>query len=376
MTSHDKITTPSTLKKSQPKEATPKHKGFEKSSAPKSHHPKNRRAYAYATSAAIVLITIGIAIYAIYTSMQLRQGTKQEILLLHSEISQLKQQQMDTTAKLDTSVSTLNESQDKLQSKLTSLDTHLQSALQQQMYQAKDWLLLKARYYLELAQINANWGNNLQATAALLQQADILLANFHDQQSLVIREAIAKEIADLNTIPRLDLAGLLIKLDRAQAEIATLPLKPTVTPMQNKPATTSSQQTTSDWRERLKDSVGLLEKVVVVRHHDEEILPLPSPAYESMLREGIRLNLQEAQWAALQNNEAIFQFSLAQAIKNINRSFEAEAATTTGLIKELQNLQKSPIMVKKPTLDTSLPLLNKLIESKNSQFSPASGDNS
>jgi len=376
MTNHDKTKTPSALKKSQPKKTTTTHNDLEKLSVPKSQHPKNHQTHANATSAIIVLIAMGAAIYAIYTTMQLRHGTKQEVQLLRSEISQLKQQQIETTTKIDTTVSTINESQDKLQSKLTSLDTHLQSALQQQMYQAKDWLLLKARYYLELAQINANWGNNLQATAALLQQADILLANFHDQQTLVIREAIAKEIADLNTIPKLDLAGLLIKLDRAQAEITDIPLKPIVTPIENKPSTTNSQPTTSDWRERLKDSVGLLEKVVVIRHHDEEILPLPSPAYESMLREGIRLNLQEAQWAALQNNEAIYQFSLAQALKNINRSFEAKADSTVDLVKQLQSLQKLPIMVRKPSLDTSLPLLNKLIESKNSQLAPTSGENS
>ena len=115
--------------------------------------------------------------------------------------------------------------------------------------------------------------------------------------------------------------------------------------------------------------------MVIIRHRDEDINPLPSPAYEAMLREEIRLNLQEAQWAVLQNNEALYQFLLTQAIKQINRSFAPDE--TQALLKQLQTLQQIHLIQPKPILEQSLPLLNQFIETKDKQGpAAAKGDNS
>ena len=158
--------------------------------------------------------------------------------------------------------------------------------------------------------------------------------------------------------------------------VANLPIKASIVEVEKANLTTTNHESTSAWRERLKESVGLLEKLVVIRHHNEEILPLPSPAYESMLRESIRLNLQEAQWAALQNNETVYQFSLAQATKNVHRSFELNTSITKTLIKQLQGLQKIHFLQQKPLLDQSLPLLNQLIESKDTPTPITEGEHS
>ncbi len=321
-------------------------------------------------SAVIIVIAVACSIYAIYTNLQFRQVTTQQINTLLSQINTLKQQQNDNETQIDSTMKVVNASQEKLHNKINTLDRSLQNAVQQRLYQTKDWLLLKARYCLELAQINAHWSDNTDTTVAILQQADALLADVHDQRSFLVRQAISKEITLLQTMPKIDTAGLLSKLDAAQSVIANLELKPTIAAAEK---ITTPKATSSAWRERLKESVGLLEKLVVVRRHDEDILPLPSPAYESMLREGIRLNLQEAQWAALQNNEAIYQFSLAQALKNINRAFEPNTAVSDALVKQLQSLQQIHLIQQKPILEQSLPLLNQLIESKNTLV-PAAGE--
>lgn len=340
------------------------------------NNPGSSSTHRHTITAALILIAIGCSIYAIYTNLQLRQGTTQQVNALITQINTLKKQQTHTETQIDTAMKVVNASQDTLHNKLNTLDKNLQAAVQQRLYQTKDWLLLKARYCIELAQINAHWSDNSDTTIALLQQADALLADVHDQRSFIVRQAVNKEIALLKTMPKLDIAGLLSQLDAAQGVIANLELKPTVASVEKNATTTANNETSSAWRERLKESVGLLEKLVVVRRHDEDILPLPSPAYESMLREGIRLNLQEAQWAALQNNEAIYQFSLAQALKNINRAFEPNMAVTDALVKQLKNLQQIHLIQQKPILEQSLPLLNQLIESKNALVPAAAGEKS
>jgi uroporphyrin-3 C-methyltransferase len=320
-------------------------------------------------------IAVGCFIYSIVINFQLRQGTTQQINTLLSQFSTLKQQQIDTERQVDATKKLISSSEETLHNKVNTLDKTVQTALRQRSYQTQDWLLLKARYCLELAQINAHWSDNSDTTIALLHQADILLADIHDQRAYPIRQAITNEIGILHSMPKLDIAGLLSQLDAAQSIVAHLELKPAVAPVENSP-TDARKKSTSSWHARLKESVSLLEKLVVVRRHDEDILPLPSPIYESMLREGIRLNLQEAQWAVLQNNDDIYHFSLTQALNNIGRTFAPNMAATDALIKQLNSLQQVHLAQPKPILEQALPLVNQLIESKNSPTPPVAGENS
>ncbi len=323
----------------------------------------------------VALILAGCFVVAIAINLALHQGTNQQIKTLHSQIDRLKQQQINSDKQIATTLNLINNSQEKFHDEMSTLEKYLQTTLKQRLYQTKDWLLLKARYCIELAQINAHWSDNTETTIALLQQADTLLVDIHDQRAFPIRQAISKEITSLETMPKLDVAGLLSQLDAAQSVIVNLELKPEISPEEQHSATVANHPSTA-WQKHLKETVSLLEKLVVVRRHDEDILPLPSPAYEAMLRESIRLNLQEAQWALLQNNESIYQFSLNQALKNISRAFAPNTAGTDALIKQLKSLQKIHLTQQKPPLEQSLPLLNELIESKTTPTPSVAGETS
>ena len=353
---------------SSPKSSSALTKDQKKASTPVKSFKVPRRLYAAATLA-IALIALGSSYYAISTNQQFRQMANQHEQDLLSQINALKQQQIDTKAQLSSSTRIFNESQTKLQHQFYAVDKSLLAALNQRMYQSNDWLLFKARYYLELAQINAHWSDNLQTTTALLQQADTILANLHDQQLFNIRQVIAKEIADLQAMPKLDITGLLSQLDAALGTISNLPLKLTTTLVEKKQKPIENKQTDSTWHAGLTNSLHLLESLVVIRRNNENIAPLPSPVYESMLREEVRLNLQEAQWAILQNNDSIYQFSLSRAIKNIKRSFAIDAPGTSALLEKLQALQATHLVQQKPIIEQSLPLLNKIIDSKNMTIS-------
>ena len=325
---------------------------------------KHRGFYTYTTVAAIAIIAIGSALYSIKMYIQLHQGVSRQVQELTAKLGTLEQQQLDANALFNSSMNTMNESQQKLQSQLNGVVKNVQSSLQERAYQTKDWLLLKARYYLELAQINAHWSDNWQTTLALLQQTDAILATINDQHLFEVRQTIAKDITQLQSMPKVDIPGLLSQLDAALSMVTNLPLKTTLVPANQPTVKDTNKKETSTWRHRLKESVSLLETLVVVRHQDEDIFPLPSPAYESMLRESVRLYLQEAQWAVLQGNESVYQFSLTQAIKKINYAFTPDGTETIAIQGQLQSLLQIHLIQPQPTLDRSLPLLNQFIESK------------
>jgi uroporphyrin-3 C-methyltransferase len=240
--------------------------------------------------------------------------------------------------------------------------------MQQRFYQNQDWALLKARYYLELAQINVHWSDSIVSVIALLEQADHLLQQFNDPKILDIRQAIAKDIAQIQALPRVDIAGILSQLDAAQNSINTLtiPLPASSPPApENAPASPSKEST---WRLHLQSSANILEKFVVIRRHDQNVQPLLPPLLESILKENLHLSLQEAQWAVLNNNPAVYQLVLKQAIQNLKMNFNENIAATAALIKKLIELEQINIMQKKQAIGAALPILNELIDAKKTQL--------
>lgn len=317
----------------------------------------------------IAVLAIIMAAWSVYSINKLQKTLTDQQAELQTELEQIRQSRAESQTQVDTSIDQINQSNRGLQNKLDQLNKQLQIAMNQRLYQNQDWLLLKARYYLELAQINAHWSDNYTAAISLLEQADKLVQQLPSSKMYEVRQAIAKEIALLKATPRVDIAGVLSQLDAAQTSINDLTIQTTVE--ENKPESSSvvDQETPhtanpSAWQTRLQDSVNLLEKMVIIRRDDEPVKPLMSPLYESLLRESIRLNLQEAQWAILNNNPVVYQLALKQAIMNLKRTFNTPSQKTTALLKQLNELQQIKIVEEKPVMELALPLLNKLIDNK------------
>ncbi len=301
----------------------------------------------------VTLIVMGSISYYLYCFSH-------EIKILTTEASALKQQQIDTQTRLDT----LSATQTNLTDNLNVVQKTVTSALQERGYQNRDWLLMKARYSLELAEVNAHWSDNTQTTIALFQQTDALLASLYESDVFSVRQEISKEIAQLQAIPTVDIAGVLARLDAAQHRIGELPTKNPLSEAKLATSTNSQEKSSSTWREHLQSSLHLLKKLVVIRHHDEAIQPYMTPGYESLLRETIHLNLQEAQWAVIQHNQDVYQLALTQAIDSIKQGFDVNAKATQALIEQLTDLHQIQLKIAKPTPGQSLLLLNQLIDAK------------
>ncbi len=320
----------------------------------------NRRIPIYIVFLLLVCIAVSSAFLLLKTNMQARLVTSQQIRLLSNQLNALKQQQINDKILNVSAMKTINNSQNQLQLRINAFEENMSSVLQQRSYQTNDWGLLKVRYLLELAEINAHWSLETNTTEVLLQQADALLADIPGAQPLALRQALAKEIAEIQATPTLDLTGLLSQLDAAIVLVAKLPLKALATLTLHP----DEAGALPDWKERLKNSVVILEAMVVIRHHDDDIQPLPSKAQESLLREEIRLSLQESQWALLQHNDALYHAFLAEAMEHITQSFATETIETKALLQQIKTLQKTRFIQKNQTLGPSLQLINQLIDAK------------
>ncbi|HGF0780522.1 TPA: uroporphyrinogen-III C-methyltransferase [Legionella pneumophila] len=313
----------------------------------------------------LAFLAIIVSIYSIQLEKQFQNHQLVENKNLTDELERIIVEQNTVQKLLDNNANHLQQIQSDLTSKMDSLNKELQTAMKQKLYQNNDWLLLKARYYLELAQINVHWSDNFNTSVALLQQADALLKGMNIPKIFTIRQTIAKEIAQLKSISVVDITGILSQLDAAQAAINNLSIQSVVDQQEVLNHITKSEESgKTGWRNRLQDSVNFLEKLVVIRRHNENIQPLISPLYESAIKENIRLNLQEAQWAILNNNPAVYQFALNQAIANLKRVFNESSQNTDVLIKQLSTLQNVKLTQEKPVVGQAIPLINQMIDNK------------
>jgi uroporphyrin-3 C-methyltransferase len=313
----------------------------------------------------IAVAALLITGYSYYSSIRLNQSMTKENKQLATELRQLQQQQNGLQQHLSTKTNEQQQTIHEVKQKIADASKQIQSLSNQKGTKNQDWLLLKARYYLELAQINAHWNSsaNDHSTSELLQQADTILGQINTSDLFKIRQTIAQEIMSLKTENTLDIPGLLSQLDALQNSVSELNFQTAVNPNNNlNGKEEKSSASEPSWKTHLHDSLGVLSKLIVVRRNDEEIKPLLSPIYESILKESIRLNLQQAQWAIINSSQTTFQLALNQALATLKRGFNEHLSNTAVIINQLIKLQKVQVNQEKPEIGQALPQLNELID--------------
>ena len=142
----------------------------------------------------------------------------------------------------------------------------------------ENWLLAETGHLLRLANQRLVMAADPVAAEALLKSADAVLRGVNDPSLHLVRATIAKEVAALRALPKVDLEGIYLSLAALieQADklvIFQLP-KPAVRP-QPAPA--------GDWQGRLhqgyKAALGKLSDYVIIRRRDVPMQALMDPQW-------------------------------------------------------------------------------------------------
>lgn len=247
---------------------------------------------------------------------------------------------MQTNAQIETLLNEQKEQINALHAELKEQKNILKTTLEPKASDAS--FLMKARYALELAQMNAYWTLDYQTTVGLLKTADGLLSTPADPAFFPIREAIAQEITEQDESPKVDTVGLLsqLKAIEQQSRATKVPTKTRLTTPKT-PITSAK---------------SLLEHFIIIRHHEKPIQPLQSPTYQAMLQEVIFFNLQEAKWAVIQGNDRIYQLALTEALTHMH-----ETSQDPALIEQLSLLKRVSLNQPHIVPSQSLTLLNTLL---------------
>ena len=227
----------------------------------------------------------------------------------------------------------------------------------------ENWLLAETGHLLRLANQRLVMGADPVAAEALLNSADTILHGVDDPGLHTVRAAIAKEIAALRALPKVDVEGIYLRLAALieQADkLVIFQLPKQAKRPQPKPA--------SDWQGRLqqgyKGALSKLSDYVIIRRRDVPMQALMDPQWEGLVRQNLRMLLEQAQIALLSDNQAIYAASLKSAQQGVTQFQASDNVGATAISTELSRLQKLTIGIAQPDISQSLQALDTAIEKR------------
>ncbi|HEY8219885.1 MAG TPA: uroporphyrinogen-III C-methyltransferase [Methylobacter sp.] len=246
---------------------------------------------------------------------------------------------------------------EKLDSTRNELNTAIQQVQRQLGKTRGDWLIADAEYLLSIANQRLYLMGDVNTTREALEAADQRLRESGDAGAFKIREQIAKDIAAIRNVAVADTVGMYASIQALQDQVGTLTLfLPYTGKTLTQPKPALQQPTDKENQDLLDSALGQLEGVVTLRHTEHPIKEILTPEQAQFIREQLRVKLEMVKIALVQQNEQLYQSSLADAKKWAEQNFAKDEATNK-FIAELDRFNAIKIRSHFPDISLSLKML-------------------
>lgn len=218
------------------------------------------------------------------------------------------------------------------------------------------WLLAEAQYLLRLANQRLIITGDTSAALALMRSVDGILHELDDADLLEVRRALAADIAAVDAVPRPDLEGIYLRLNALIEKASALIIFEL--PESDAAADGVEAEGLED-RLRLgyEKALGKLADYVVFRRRDVPVETLMDPQQEGMVRQTIRMLLEQAQIAMLSGNQRVFRDSLERARGWISQFLASDERAAGAVLRELDDLAAIRVSVDMPDATQTLQTL-------------------
>lgn len=320
----------------------------------------------------VMLAATGLAV------RNMRHQLKGEILKLQTKLEQSGDNQDD---QLESLQETLNNTKLRVennlndhQSRLSELEQRIQdhqSRLQSLTNRTLDDRLL-AETLLLLKQANLRLLLERDAPGALLliAEAEHLLnkTTLVDPELLAVRQAINRDLTALKLVKPLDKEGLYLQLTSLLELIPQLPQQPEFTPARATPEEEmSAPDEHSSWTDWLGHSLHRLrigiKNYVRLDDRSNPDKPILTPEAARLIELDLRLQLEQAQTALLQQRSVIFKQSLKTA-DQLLAEYYWESPVLSEYRRNLQRLSDEDVTPTLPSLAESLTQLQAYLDHK------------
>ncbi len=302
----------------------------------------------------LVVAALGFAVYRIESLLLKQAALEQQLVTLTQQANQQAMENGKQQSLVEQGEKSLSEMQGQL--------AFMQHTLNQiPGARLDDWKLAETEYLLRLANQRVYLQHEFKGAQGLFDAANQVLASLDDPSFALVREQIAKEMLLLGQHSELDRAGIYSSLQAIKGLIHDAILPPDTFIQEPQPQAQTTETTDASlWQQILS--------LVSVRYRDEAFnAPLSNSQYQ-LLEHNINLMLEQAQWALLKADNAIYHSSLSNAETWIGDNLRHSNANS--LLEKIRELNQIDIQQTTPDVNTSLRMLRQIIQDRTYAPSP------
>lgn len=271
-------------------------------------------------------------------------------------------QAMEVVVNAEKDIKTLKENQDAIRASLEKLNSDLRR-------NRMEWALTETEQLLVIANNRLQLARDTRSALAALRAADQQLQQLAMPKFLPVRRELAREITLLESLEKLDVSGVTLRLVTLAENVDKLPLALDIRQREigeTKPAAKEGEAQVANadgnWRRTARSLWQDILSLVRVRNDVASQRPLLPPDQQYFLRENLRLMLYGAQQALLQGSVPTYQQNLKAAQRLLKDYFDVESQTVTTMQSELDRLQAMKLLTDMPDITGSLATLRRLGE--------------
>ncbi len=227
------------------------------------------------------------------------------------------------------------------------------------------WLLAEVEYLLRLANQRLIMTGDVASAQALLSSADNILRDLNDVGLLEVRRALASDLATLRAMPSIDIEGTYVRLAALIEQVDQLVVFQLPEPAE-RPVV--EQEVEQGWQGRLRrgyeEALAKLAAYVVVRRRQTPAEALMDPQWERLVRQNLRMLLEQAQVALLSGNQVLYRESLERSRHWVQEFFESDAAGAAAMSREIAELAQQTVSVELPDISASMQALDQAVSQR------------
>jgi uroporphyrin-3 C-methyltransferase len=228
----------------------------------------------------------------------------------------------------------------------------------------KDWRLAEAEHLLRLASLRLSALQDISSAQALVQGADEILREQNDPGSFAAREQVAKTLIALRSTEQPDRTGLFLRLGALRDQVTSL----TELAPEYKDSGDSLLGLTADGdgASRWAQWWDQISRYIRIDFNaDKNVRPLLAGQSLSQVRLALSLALEQAQWAALNGQAAVYSQVLDEARDILKGNFNPDNAQSKVMLEQVAELSKQPVTVVTPDMTGTLSAVQGYLERRN-----------
>lgn len=326
----------------------------------------------------LALIAIGIGSYAVWMVRQL-PDVAGEIPEVRGQVEAVAERAKARRTRLNAVEDQLDRLRRTRAQEIDGIERRVDQAINEMRRSmgpsSEDWLIAEVEYLLRLGNHRVLLQQDPKGAIPLFEAADKIVKDTEGITAFALRKAIASDISKLESVRKVDVDGIFVKLSALKGLVGDLKQKELAysgktDQVGNTPGTPEGEKQAPDPEGVWAQVVAMLEKagarladMIQFRSEGEKIRPILPPEEEYYLRQNLMLKIQLAQLALLRGDNEIFRNSLTEARQWVIDNFSENDSVTRAVLNDLDAIMDVNIEREMPDVSSSLREVRRLLSS-------------